>query len=164
METENNLELRQPTGELAKYKIFDELASIKMIRQDIETHGDVNQETWNQIYNEELSFVAEAIDKPMVTRFKLQMSSSGLIDERGVLLRDALTRGKIAAQQTAQKDNRLDFNLKRATYEYHEGLLIEKMMTQENINTMFFVSPFSQEAHQKYGDNLLESIGMQPKR
>jgi hypothetical protein len=164
MEIEKNLELRQQTGELISHKIFDELASIKMIRQDVDMRGDVTQETWNQIYNEELSFVAEAIDKPMVTRFKLQMSSSGLIDERGVLLREALQRGRIAAQQTANKDNRLNFNVKRAKYEYHEGLLAEQMMTHGNANTMFFVSPFSEEAHQKYGDNLLESIGMQPKR
>ncbi len=146
------------------HKIFDEQASIRMIQEDLQRFDQILPETWQQIYNEELTFVAEAINAPLHTKFKLQRTDQGLVDERGNLLIGALNRGRIAAEQAAEKDERLAFNVRRAVLEHEEGVAIERMMTSNESNTIVSVSPFSEEAHRRYGDEVLESIGMQPKR
>jgi hypothetical protein len=146
-------------------KIFDELASIRMLRQDIEQFGRVTAETWQQVHNEELTFVAESINAPLSTTFQLENGESGLVDERGVRLQEALARGLQAAEEAAYGDSRYWFNVRRAVHEYEEGQAVQRMMNDAyGANTIISFSPFPEEAYRQYGPKPLKSIGFQPER
>jgi hypothetical protein len=163
MEREANVVSLEKSAE--QLKVFDELASIRMLRQDIERFGFVSAETWQQVYNEELTFVAEGIDAPLKTSFTLQNGEQGLTDERGTRLQDALTRGLLAAEETAFGDSRYWFNVRRAVAEYEEGQAVQRMMDEPSgANTIISFSPFPEEAYRQHGPEVLKSIGFQPDR
>lgn len=145
-------------------QFFDELASVHMLQEDKALYGEVRPETWEQVINEELTFVAEGINAPMRTQFTLKQTSEGLVDDRGTPLMRALDRGVYAAQLEVQRDPRLAFNARRAVLDRLEGQAIEEMMQHDDVNTIVSCSPFAEEAYRAHGAELVESIGMQPKR
>lgn len=161
MQQTHNPEINYTAEDL---KVFDELSTVRMYQQDMREFGFVRPETKQQVYNEELSFVAEGINAPLKTDFTLKKTAEGLVDERGNLLSDALDRGIIAASNAARADSRLGFNYRRAILEREEAREVEGMMESDDANTIVTVSPFAHEAHDQYGDELVELIGMNPDR
>jgi len=146
-------------------RIFDELASVRMAQADVRQYGHIQYDTLRQIYNEELTYVAEGLNAPLRTTFTLEHTSDGLVDERGTQLLTSLARGRRAAEEAAYGDSRLWFNLQRTIHDYHEGQLLESMMLGEtSFNTLASWSPMPEEAYVQLGLAKLESLGYQPKR
>lgn len=165
MERVKGSELLERDSSAEQLKVFDELASIRILQEDLKTHGFITPESWQQVYNEELTYVAESINAPLRTEFMLKETPEGLVDERGVLLREALQRGLWAARSASDRDNRLEFNLRRAIHDYHEGEILEEMMQRESgHNTVVSVSPFCEEAYRQHGKRTVEDFGYQPDR
>lgn len=148
-----------------RLRVFDELAPLRMLASDKLTYGSIRPETWRQIQNEELTFLAEGLDAPLQSRFTLRLCDSELVDERGKPLAEVLEKGVRASEQAACADSRLWFMTQRAVHDYHEGQLIESLMEPDSqCNTIASWSPFPVEAFGQYGAALLESQGYQPKR
>lgn len=146
-------------------KYFDELASIHILQDDLRRHGQILPETWQQVANEELTFVAESINAPLKTRFILRQTPDGLVDERGTRLQSALERGVITAETAVKLDPRKSFNLQRIIHDYHEGVVLEQMMRGEtDFNTVVSVSPFADEAYVAHRKQFVESLGFNADR
>lgn len=145
---------------------FDERASLRMFAEDIAAYeGQVRPETRQQVANEELTFVAEAMNAPLKTTFTLEMTEKGLVNEQGKLFRRTLENGRRAAANRAQQKPNFECVARRAVYEKHEGDLVEAMMTSdEGHNTIVSVSPFAEEAYRKFGAEGVKEMGFRPDR
>lgn len=144
-------------------KVFDINAPIKMMRADVADNGYIRAETKTQILDEQLTYVAEAIDSAHVSKFELYYDHNlGLKDVMGRSMMDLLQNGVIAADQKVCQDGR-NYVYTRAVQDYLQGEKLEAMMASDNSNVLVSFSPFPQEAYGEYGKTI-EDDGFQPKR
>lgn len=145
---------------------FDIAASVRMLKEDIHKLGYISHETWQQVYNEELTYVAEGINAPLRTRFEIPYEKEvGLMNERGEPLLASYQAGYRSAQAMASRNPGLVFEANRRSSDLEEILELEKMMSGEtDADTMVVFSPFPEEAYRQNGGRELEMIGYQPQR
>lgn len=145
-------------------KVLDVLASVRMMQADIHEYGHVTPEVREQVRDEELTYVVEAIDLAHRTDYSLYMHpENGLCDVMGRSLSEMLELGQEAARSKAEKDGR-EYVYKRAVWNHIEGQRLNRMMADNEHNVMVSFSPFPQEAYGKYGKKTLEEDGYQPGR
>ncbi len=147
-------------------EIFDPCAAVRMAREDIEAYGDVQAGTWQQIYNEELTYIAESLDAPHKTVINYSYQPGiGLRDERNVAFAKMLQNGREAAEERFHQDPRAEFHLVRTHHHQQEGFALEAMMEgRAGFNTLISFSPFPEEAYLEHGAEFVKDIGYNPDR
>lgn len=151
--------------EAVERREFDVLASLYLLRADIDRYGEVRRETFERVYEQELTYLAEGIDAPLITRFEQHMVGGRLEAIDGTPLRQMLKNGLETAVKGAKEDSRYAFHAQRAQNDLFELDAVEAMMRGEaNINTIISFSPFPHEALEEHGKGLLVTRGYQPDR
>lgn len=161
------METLERTQETRTHKdIFDPCAAVRMAREDIQTYGEVQEGTWQQIYNEELTYIAESLDAPHKTIINYSYQpGTGLHDERNVSFETMLQNGKQAAEARFHQDPRAEFHLVRTQHHQQEGFVLEAMMdNRADFNTLISFSPFPEEAYVEHGAEFVKDIGYNPDR
>jgi hypothetical protein len=146
---------------------FDVLASVRMLENDIYEFGSVRQETLNQMYDEELTYVVEALDKPHQTAFFISYDSESndLFNQRGDSLTESYKKGYAAAQKTAAANPMYKFHEYRCLQDIYELADTKELMRTGDVGeSVVVLSPFPEEAYASYGKQNLEAIGYQPQR
>lgn len=143
---------------------FDVLASVNMLRFDLENYGKVLPETLSQVYDEELTYIAEGIDLHSYTPFKLREENGELASFyqgkwEPYTLR--LIKGLITAEKEAADDPRKTFLAERAAEDLRMGY---KMRALEVGESMVWHSPFPEEEYKLYGEEFIGDQGFQARR
>ena len=134
---------RQSTETL---RTFDPLASVAMLRYDLAQFSGVLPDTLDRVYDEELSYLAEGVDKAARTPFALRR------DETGTMLYfnkgewrpyiGMLMTGSLAAQAEAEDDPRKKFLAERARADLLRGYRMQALQAGER---MSWYSPYPYE-------------------
>lgn len=143
---------------------FDLLASVDMLRFDIQRFGEVLPETRQRVYDEELSLMAEGIDRASRTSFALRRQGDDLVyfdngEWRPYL--GMLTTGLQVARSEAETDPRRGFLLNWAERDMQMGYLIQGLEPGQQL-VWHNGYPFDME--QRYGAQFLQGCGLSPKR
>ena len=153
------------THEEEKAQSFNILASVYLYRHDLQTFGDIRQETRQRVYNEELTFIAEGINRPLRTEFVIPSQNNQLVYfDKGEWqpYRLMLAKGLQAAQHEATADSRLDFMVTRAERDLQIHYEFSRLQANR---TLAWSSSFPDEAnYQAGGRELLIEKGYQPDR
>lgn len=153
----------QPPHE--QLRSFDPLASVDMMRFDLQCFGRVLPETRQRVYDEELSYIAEGIDRASCTEFTLQRDDTGQLvyfDEgawrpyNGMLL-----TGLKVADSEARVDKRKQFLADWAVRDWQKGLQMGALKPGE---TMEWHSSYPHEIEARYGKEFLQNQGLKPHR
>lgn len=145
-------------------KSFDPLASVDMYRFDLEQFGRILPETRQRVFDEELSYVAEGINRPLRTEFVLQNVDGQLsFFDRGEWQPyiATLLRGLEVAKQEAATDFRKSFLVDRAETDLQRGYDFLSLEPGEQIT---WYSPFPEEAGSQFGDEFVKELGFWPAR
>lgn len=144
---------------------FDPLASINLMRFDIDNFGSVLPETKMRILDEECSYFAEAIDRHSYTAFTLKEDP-----EKGLVYFDQgkwrpylglLMTGLEVANREAEEDHRKKFLADWAARDLQKGYQMESL---EVGKTMVWDNPFPHQEHDLYGSKFLNDCGLQSAR
>ena len=145
-------------------KSFDILASVRMARYDLALYSTVLPETMQRIYDEELTYIAEAVDKPISTEFTLKRNGADLLyfDKGGWRpYVGTLLNGLQAAKKEAQNDYRKYFLLERAQSDLALGYKMCGLSAGEKL-AWFSDYPYEQE--ERFSKQFVQSQGFQPER
>jgi hypothetical protein len=145
-------------------KSFDVLASVNLFRSDLEAYGRILPETKERVYDEELTFIAEGIDRPLYTAFEIKLVDGHLSyfhEGEWKPYVSTLITGLKTAQKEAEEDPRKAFLEQRAVEDLQKGYEFESMKPGE---TLVWHSPFPKEQQELYGDKFLKEAGFQPDR
>jgi hypothetical protein len=140
-------------------------ASVHRLRDSFAKNGEVSDSDWQRVVDEELSLIAEGLSGTVTTSFDFHFADGHVRAADGESFTSITNNGVKYLQDKAAKDPRFEFAYQRACYEKCEAEYAEKMASGEiAAQTMITISPYPEEAAQKYGDNFLVSLGYQPKR
>lgn len=159
METLQPPAIRQETA-----KSFDVLSSIKLYRHDLETNGDIHPETRQRVYDEELSYIAEGLNRPNCNEFTLKNIDSQLVYFHQGAWKPyigTLIKGLETAQSEAAQDPRKKFEVARRVEDLIRGYQLQDLAAGER--TIWYYD-FPAEQLASYGDEFLEGMGYQPNR
>lgn len=159
METRTNY-----TTEQQKEKSFNVLASVDLYRYDLKTYGHILPETRERVYEEELSYIAEGINRPNYNSFTLKQIDGELVYFHEGSWRpymSTLVKGLNAAEAEAQIDPRKSFEVDRRVDDLKRGYAIQSLKPGEKI-TWYYDFP-SQELD-LYEAEFLGDMGYQPER
>lgn len=154
--------VEQPQHE--KLKSFDPLASVDMYRFDLERFGQIQPETRQRVCDEELSFLAEGIDRQARTSFVLQRQNGELkYFDRGNWrsYRGMVWSGLRVAEQEAAGDSRLNFLAERAFSDLEHGTQMDALKPGEQYG---WHSPYPEQEEKLYGKKFLQERGFQTDR
>lgn len=146
-------------------KSFDVLASVNNLRFDIEQYGAVLFDTRERVRDEELSYIAEAIDRSSRTIFELKRGPDGELvyfnkGEWQPYLHMVST-GLAVARLEAHADPRREFLVQRA----QEDLAHAKIMNEfEPGQRHTWFSPYPEAEAAQYGDSFIKDRGFKPDR
>ena len=152
--------------EAEQLRSFDTLASIDMMRFDLERHGRVLPETMARVFVVELTYMAEGIDRPLCTEFTFQdIDGEMAYFDRGEWRPyiGTLITGLETAEREAKLDPRKDFAAERAAFDLKIGYQLRGLAPGQSLT---WDSPFPDEVLERYEDGakLLGSMGYQPQR
>lgn len=154
---------RQET--VAEAKSFDMMASVRLLAHDIHTAGAIHPETMQRIEDEELTYVAEAIDRPFYSKFHLQFDPElGYKNFHNGEWRSyigMLWEGIKAEEQMVAADPRRGFLLDMAREDLRVGYELHKLEAGE---VKVWSSPFRQVECDAFGPQFMKECGMQPER
>lgn len=143
---------------------FDPLASVDLLRFDIIANKQVQPETMQRVMDEELTYIAEGIDRPLKTSFTLKETNGQLsYFDRGEWrpYTGMLLKGLKVAEQEALADPRKDFLAERAADDLAIGYKMQKLRAGEKLS---WYSPFPENELQRFGKEFISSLGFQPSR
>jgi len=154
--------VEQPTRE--RLKSFDSLASVDMLRFDLERFGQVLPETRQRVCDEELSYITEGIDRAARTTFVLgRIDDELVIFDRGKwrpyvgMLLTGLEVAKHEASLDPRRQFLADWAASDLQYGYHMGRL---KPGQE----LVWDSRYPHREAQMYGEEFMRSCGLKPDR
>lgn len=157
--------LGSPAVRPETFRSFDMLASVDKYRYDLMMFdGVIQAETRAQVLNEELSYIAEGINRPLFTEFNLQRRNGQLAyfyngEWRPYL--STLERGERTAIQEAIADPRKQFAADRAEQDSRHGHQLEQLRPGQ---TMRWFSTFPGLEASRYGDKFVNEMGYQSHR
>ena len=156
----------QPRAQIQteNFRSFDPLASVDLYSYDLLMHGHVLPETKARVYNEELSYIAEGINRPLFTEFVLEDRQGELVYfDRGewVPYISSLVRAQEVASLEANLDSRRTFTAERAAEDLLIGYQLQALKPGEH---MAWRSAFPKQEAKRYGDSFIGSLGYQPGR
>lgn len=159
-QTENTYEAEQN-----KPKTFDILASVDLYRFDLQTAGYIRPETRQRVYNEELTFIAEGINRPLFTEFVLEEKNGQLVYFHKGRWRSyvgSLISNLELAEKEAFADSRRVFLANRAADDLKIAYRAEALEPGEKL---VWYSDFPEQECRLYGEQFIgEECGFQPKR
>lgn len=146
-------------------KSFDPLAAVITIRYDINAFGQILPETREQIYNEELTFVAEGINLPLRTEFEIkEVDGEQVYFTRGEwrsydsMLETGLEAAKIEAAADPRKLFLVDWAVR-------DQCIADRFKDIKPGESIAWASPYPYDEEEKTGPTFLEKeCGLQPKR
>ena len=140
-------------------------ASVHRIRESLIEHGEVHSSDWNRVVDEELSLIAEGLDGTVTTSFDFNYIDGHIRAADGESFISIANNGMQYLRNKVIDNSQFEFAYLRACHEKSEAELAEKMARGEvAAQTMVTISPYPEEAAQKYGDEFLISLGYQPSR
>jgi len=155
--------------EVASYseacKSFDPLASVRMYRYDLYHFGHILPETHQRIMDEEISLMAEGVNRVARTKFVLRRSEGNLQYKKGgewASYREMLETGKRAAELSAAEDSRKQF----LVYEADDDLDVhyDNMLRLRPGEQYTWASTYCQDIEDTYGPEFVRSCGRFPGR
>lgn len=150
--------------EAEKLRSFDPLASVDMYRFDLERFGQILPETRQRVCDEELSFLAEGVDRQARTPFVLRRDDDRLqYFDKGEWrpYQNMLWTGLMVAEQEAAEDPRLGFLAERAFADRQHGSSMETLKPGEKY-AWHAAYPKREEA--LYGKRFMQARGFQTDR
>lgn len=151
--------------EAEEKRSFDINASVRMFRHDLNTHGFIRPETYQQACDEELTFIAEGIDRHSYTSFNLKHDEElGLVMWRKGEWQpyiSTLINGREAAKNEARADYRKEFLVDWTERDLGIGYALEKLEPGE---VFCWDNPFPKKLAELYGEEFMLECGLQPKR
>lgn len=145
-------------------RYFDVLASVDMIRFDLQNSDVIHPETHKRVLDEELTYIAEGINRAMYTRFVLRQEDNDLSYFSKGKWRPyigTLATGLETAINEAQKDIRKTFQVERAANDLNIGLKFESLKPGEKLN---WYSSYPEREEELYGEEFIQNEGYNPKR
>lgn len=145
-------------------KSFNPLASVDRFRFDLDHFGFVLPETRQRVREEELSYLAEGIDRAFRTTFVLQRRNGKLtyFDEgQWRPYQSLLTSGLVTARHEAIADPRRAFLAEMAAEDLRRGYHMEGLRPGEQA---VWASPYRRDIEARYGQDFMRSCGFQPER
>ncbi len=149
---------------IEKFRHFDPAASVDLMRFDLTTNGSIRPETRQRVYDEELTFVAEGIDRRLETTFVLkEMNGQFMYFSEGKWqpYQAMLTNGIKSAQYEASLDPRKQFLVEMASDDYLVAQGWNKLKPGEKMN---WYSPFRDRELALYGEKFMNELGFSSKR
>jgi len=143
---------------------FDPLASVRMFRYDLERFGQVLPETRERVHDEELSFIAEAVDRAARTRFPLKRQGDDLAyykNGQWLSYTGMLLQGLEVAKHEAQLDPRRQFLAKDAANDLGHLFQMRKLRPGQSY---VWHSKYRQDVESKYGAQFMRECGRFPDR
>lgn len=150
--------------EREKIKSFDMMASIDMMQFDYQRFGYVLPETRKRIYDEELSSLAEAVDRAACTSFTLPRQNGDLMYFDSGTLRPylgMLTTGLETARREKEEDPRKTFLYDWAVRDLQYGYRMDGMQPGEKLA---WFNAYPKDMEQAHGKEFLRSLGLSPDR
>lgn len=161
LQKERAFETREPAK-----KHFDILASVRSARYDLQTFGYILPETKDQILDEELTYIAEGIDRPLSVPFVLPADEHGqlLVFQKGKWrpYMNTLENGMQSAQNEVDNDPRKSLLVEMAAKDYHMGQRMEALAVGERL---LWYSPYPYLEESRHGSEFVGKLGgFQPDR
>lgn len=150
--------------EVEQLRTFDVLASIDLLKFDLQMYGFVQFETMQRVMDEELTLMAEGIDRPLFTEFTLRQRDGELLyfsESEWRPYVSTLVTGLQTAEREAAEDPRKTFLAEMAVRDLEMGYHMQALQPGER---MVWDSPFPEAACQSYGAKFMGSLGFQPAR
>lgn len=148
----------QPTQE--RQKSFDPLASVNMLRHDLEYFGHILPETKRRVGDEELSYLVEGVDQAARTTFALRREADDLTYfNRGEWqpYGSMLATGLRVARQEAAADPRRAFLVEMAEADQARGFAMRNLKPGEKLS---WTSPYRHRIATRYGDEFMDGCGL----
>lgn len=150
--------------EREKFKSFDLMASVDMMRFDMERFGRVLPETRMRVYDEELTSISEGIDRASRTEFTFSRQDENLVLFESGTWRPyigMLTTGLETARLERDVDPRRQFLLDWAARDLEIGYKMQALKPGERIA---WCNPYPIDIEEKYGREFMQSCGLKPNR
>jgi hypothetical protein len=152
----------QPLAE--QQKSFDPLASINRLRYDIQNFGYILPETKQRVFEEELSYLVEGVDKAAHTTFALRRQGDGLVyfDQGKWRPYDGMLQtGLNVARREAIEDPRRSFLYSWAINDRVRGSAMSKLRPGQQ---MSWTSSYRHDVAERYGDMFMNNCGLNAER
>lgn len=143
---------------------FDPMASVRMFRYDLEHFGQVLPETRERVHDEELSFIAEAVDRASRTQFALRRQGDDLTYYKNGQWQSytgMLLQGLEVAKHEAQLDPRRQFLAEDAANDLGHLYQIRKLRPGQQY---MWYSKYRKDIEDKYGAQFMRECGRFPDR
>jgi hypothetical protein len=145
-------------------KSFNHLSYVNMMRFDLQRYGSVLPETREQVGNEFLSHICEAVDRSSKTDFVLRNDADGLKyfkNGEWTSYASMLDTGLEVAKLEAAVDPRRDFLFEWAKKNKEQGNRMAALKPGEQFT---WDSRYPEDVEHKYGSEFLQNCGLQPER
>jgi hypothetical protein len=146
---------------------FDVLASVDMLKFDLQKFGSIMPETMQRVFDEEITYMAEGLDRPLRTEFTLREHGGELAyfdNGKWSPYIGTLLTGLMTAEREAKEDPRKAFLAVRAARDLKIGQQLRILRPGERIT---WESDFPDEARTAYGaafEKEIATFGFQSKR
>lgn len=143
---------------------FDVLASVNQFRHDLDSYGYILPETRDQIVDEQLSYLAEGVDRAVKTTFVLRRDGDELIyfSKGEWTSYSAMLSGSLdVATLESDKDPRRQFLTDRAFTDLMNGWKMQGLKPGEK---MSWFSEYPRVEAKLYGKEFIASVGFLPHR
>ncbi len=147
-----------------RFKSFDPLASVHLMRFDLQTCGEVLPETLERVQDEELSYLMEGVDRAACSSFALQRRGNDFVYfDRGEWkpYGGMLLTGIEAAKADARQDFRKRFLAERAEQDFQIYGQVRKLVPGQKYA---WYSPYPYAEAAQYGDDFIRNCGFVPER
>ncbi|MEX1059249.1 MAG: hypothetical protein WEC17_02350 [Candidatus Saccharimonadales bacterium] len=135
-----------------------------MYKFDLQTFGQILPETRQRVYDEELSYIAEGINRPNFKEFVLKSVDGQLVYFHEGQWRpyiSTLINGLETAKSEAARDYRGCFEIGRRVEDLERGYQIQSLKPGEKVVWHY---DFPDEQLTLYGERFLGEMGFQPQR
>jgi len=157
--------LQAPRASQESYlRSFDVLASVNMLRYDLQYFGEVLPETQERVCDEELSYVTEGIDRASRTSFVLRREGDELVyfkQGEWQPYTGTLITGLEVARREAEEDPRKQFLADRAADDLVYGYRMRQLQPGQQL---VWRSAYPAEEAARYGTEFIQSLGFKPDR
>jgi len=150
--------------EINQEKSFDVLASVDLYRYDLQNFGQIRRETHQRVYDEELSYIAEGINQPLATEFRLRRVGDELVYFHNGQWRPylaSLTNAVDVYIQESKVDSRRMFMYQRAAEDLRVGYQLADLSPGQKLR---WQSSFPDQELQRYGADFIGELGFQVER
>lgn len=157
-------EFAQIAYQQERRRSFDPLTSVRMLREDIMASGYVLPETRERVRDQELSLLAEGVDRASRTVFPLQRQGDDLVyfkNGKTHSYTGLLITGNEVAQAEAVEDPRKQFLAETAATDLLYGLQMRALRPGEQ---MVWSSAYHHDVEQAHGADFMRSCGRFPDR